>query len=368
MRPALGSLQGQGGEARGVTTVLVVDDDASVRALVCAWLGRADVHCLEAVDGPSALHLATSCAATIDCIVLDVMMPGFDGFELLERLAATPDTAHIPAILLTARAGTDEEVVAALDVGAVDYLEKPFSGRILVAKVLAAAQRTKRERSLRGALAYAETHAAIDPLTGIFNRQHLDQRLREEAAVATRHHMPFSIVLIDLDHFKSINDTFGHPEGDRVLVHVADVMKSALREEDCAFRYGGEEFVLMLRNCNVTAATVVAWRLRQALRDRRIRLGNEVPRIITFSAGIASANEANGFASESLLRRADSALYRAKRGGRDRAEVEHVANVGQGVASDFSVHEEQEEPAASPVSSAIRPTVHLADEEDKRVS
>ena len=311
--------------AASAATVLVVDDDPNMRALVRNWLEKSDVETLEATDGVSGLAIVQAALASgtvIDCIILDVMMPGLDGFDVLERLAASPTTASIPVLLLTARAGTDDDILRAMRFGALDYVEKPFSGRVLVAKVLSAAARARHERELRNALAFAEAHAAIDPLTRLFNRQHLDLRLREEAAAAKRHQRPFAVVIVDLDFFKAVNDTFGHLEGDRVLVHVAEVMKSTLREEDCAFRYGGEEFVLVLRNCSASAGMVVAWRLRQALRDRRIRLGTELPRVITFSAGIAAADSANYFDSDMILRRADAALYRAKRAGRDRAEFE----------------------------------------------
>jgi diguanylate cyclase (GGDEF)-like protein len=302
-------------------TVLVVDDDDATRTLVTRWLKKAQLDVVEAASGEAALD-AVERSAAIDAIVLDVMMPGLDGYSTLAKLKETPKGAAIPVLLLTAHANEDGDVVRGVEHGAVDHIAKPFSGPVLAAKVRAACDRGRAERELRAKLANAEQNAAIDPLTRLGNRRFFESRLREEAAFARRHSQPFALVLLDLDHFKSINDTFGHEEGDRVLVHVADAIRAILRADDAAFRYGGEEFVLMLRACDADHAVRAAERLRAALQARPIALG-EPPesRTITFSAGVASPSADNGFATEDLVARADAALYRAKRGGRDRVEI-----------------------------------------------
>jgi two-component system cell cycle response regulator len=302
--------------------VLVVDDDDDTRALTVRWLKNAKLNVLEAAGGEAGLELAVSGANTIDAIVLDVMMPGLDGYATLKQLKEAPATAIIPVVLLTAHANRERDIVLGVEGGAVDHIMKPFSGPVLVAKVRQICERSRGERELRTKLRQAELTATVDALTSLGNRRHFESRLREESAHARRHHQPFALLLLDLDHFKSVNDTFGHEEGDRVLVHVADAIRSILRADDAAFRYGGEEFVLLLRACDAERGVRVAERLRGTLKARPIELGEEgVVRCVTFSAGVAGAVSSNGFACDDLVSRADAALYAAKRAGRDRIEI-----------------------------------------------
>jgi two-component system cell cycle response regulator len=303
--------------------VLVVDDDEALRALVVKWLSNAGLACVEARSGEEALERAAAMAEGLDAIVCDVMMAGIDGFVVLEHLKADARTAAIPVVLLTAHANAEGDIVRGAEGGAADHLGKPFSGPVLVAKVQALVARGRAERSLQRKLAFAEKHATLDALTGLFNRRQFERRLKEEASNARRHHRPLALLLFDLDHFKLVNDTFGHAEGDRVLQHVADVTRAALRTEDSAFRYGGEEFAVVLRDCAAAAAVRVAERIRAELRRAPMELGPapEV-RTITFSGGIAAADASNGFDVDGLVDRADAGLYRSKRSGRDRVEVE----------------------------------------------
>jgi two-component system cell cycle response regulator len=213
--------------------------------------------------------------------------------------------------------------VRGVETGAVEHVAKPFSGRVLAAKVLALVTRGRAERSLEKKLLFAETNARVDALTGLFNRRHFEARLREEGAHARRHSRPLALVLVDLDHFKSVNDTYGHEEGDRVLKHVGGAIPTVLRAEDSAYRYGGEEFVILLRDCDAASAKAVGGRLRARLIATPITLGEGAARVqktVTFSGGFAAAEVSNGFATEDLVARADKALYRAKGAGRDRLE------------------------------------------------
>jgi diguanylate cyclase (GGDEF)-like protein len=303
--------------------VLVVDDDDALRMLVVKWLSKAGLACIEARSGEEAIERAIEIAQGLDAIVCDVMMPGLDGYGVLERLKANEATAPIPVILLTAHANTEGEVVRGAELGAVDHVSKPFSGPVLVAKVNALVNRARADRTLRNKLKFAETHATVDALTGLFNRRHFESRLRGEASNALRHQRSLALLLLDLDHFKVVNDTFGHDEGDNVLVHVAGAIRMVLRTEDAGFRYGGEEFVILLRDCDAASALEVGERMRAHLRASPIELGpGKVPRAITFSAGIAAAEAKNSFDATEMIVRADKALYCAKRGGRDRIELE----------------------------------------------
>jgi len=302
-------------------TVLVVDDDEATRRLVVHWLEGAGLACLQAHNGVTALALLRQRATDLDLVVLDVMMPGMSGFDVLKNMFADAELKLIPVIVLTAHAEDETDVVRGAALGAIDHLSKPFSGPILKAKVLRAVLQRQNERKLEMKLEEAEKLARIDPLTQLGNRQLLRERLREEAAYARRHHQPCCVALLDIDHFKAINDTLGHDAGDQALKHFSKLLAACLRREDGAFRYGGEEFVLLLRNADEKAGLLTTDRLRTALRLRPATLSDGQERFITFSAGVAVANGKNEFLTENLLSRADEALYRAKESGRNRDEV-----------------------------------------------
>jgi diguanylate cyclase (GGDEF)-like protein len=232
-----------------------------------------------------------------------------------------PVIATIPVLLLTAHADTEVDIVRGATLGATDHLSKPFSGAVLRAKVTRAVESCRARRALEGRLETAERLARIDPLTQLGNRQLFYERLREEASFAARHKSPLALVVIDIDHFKSLNDTLGHEAGDRALTHVAGVLSGALRREDGAFRYGGEEFAVLMRGVDAKAALACTTRLRAALSARPLSLPNGGSRDITFSAGVAVADASNDFLADALFARADEALYRAKESGRNRDEV-----------------------------------------------
>ncbi|NUO53861.1 MAG: diguanylate cyclase [Polyangiaceae bacterium] len=301
--------------------VLVVDDDVATRTLVTRLLEQSGFDCREATTGEEALALLRRRGETIDCIVLDVRMPGISGFDVLEAVRADPMVATIPVLLLTAHADTEVDIVRGATLGATDHLSKPFSGAVLRAKVTRAVETCRAQRVLEGRLETAERLARIDPLTQLGNRQLFYERLREEASFAARHKSPLALVVIDIDHFKSLNDSLGHETGDKALVHVAAVLGAALRREDGAFRYGGEEFVVLMRGVDAKAALACTTRLRAALAARPLSLASGASRDITFSAGVAVADATNDFFTDALFARADEALYRAKESGRNRDEV-----------------------------------------------
>ncbi len=321
-RPLDTPLPASGTTACAPGFVLVVDDDEDTRHLITRWLAHANIAFMEASSGEEAMDLADRYAESIEAVVSDVMMDGMDGFELVRRLRAASDTAHIPVVMMTGTATHESDVVRGVETGAVDYLAKPVSPHVVVAKLKALSERHRVERQLRRDLVSAQANATIDALTGLYNRWHLVTRLREETATATRHDKPYAVVMLDLDHFKSVNDTHGHAEGDRVLMHVADGVRSVLRGDDVAFRYGGEEFLLLLRACDADQAARVAARLRDWLDARPLTMGNGETLRVTFSGGIAVASAARGFISDELIERADSALYRAKRAGRNRVDLD----------------------------------------------
>ena len=299
--------------------VLVVGETGMRREVqVCLGsLGLAGAH---AERASRAIELATAMADSLDCILLDLSLAD-DAWGLLARLRAEPETAVVPVFVVADRPLGEAEQVRLVEAGALDHQARPLPEALFCAKVRAICERSRLQRELQSKLRFALENAALDPLTGLFNRRYFERRLREESAHARRHQRPFALVMMDLDHFKLVNDTYGHEDGDRVLRHVADLVTRGLREDDIACRYGGEELVLLLRATSGPAARVVANRLRATLAESPVELGGR-PRHITFSAGVAAADERNGFAVDEIVGRADAALYRAKRAGRNRVEME----------------------------------------------
>jgi len=301
--------------------VLVVDDEAPTRMLVTRWLRSAGFACKEAASGEEALRALEAEPAGCQAIVLDVMMPGMDGFEVLRAVKQNPKVNRIPVVFLTASA-TEADIVRGVEAGAADYLLKPFSGPVLVAKLKAVRERTRAELALRQSLHSAEQSATTDGLTGLHNRRSFDDRLKEMTGVASRHRESLALLMLDIDRFKSVNDAFGHPGGDVALRFVADRIRRVLRLGDFAFRYGGEEFAVLLRKCDSIGALGVYDRLRDELRKEPVSLGSGASRLLTISGGVATMEAENGFRDDDLVARADAALYRAKHGGRDKVELE----------------------------------------------
>jgi diguanylate cyclase (GGDEF)-like protein len=304
--------------------ILVVDDDGPTRALIARWLKSAGFVCAEAASGEEALELVTGDPGKYEAMVLDVMMPGMDGFDVLKQLKTRPQTNGIPVLFLTASA-TEGDIVRGVEEGAADYLLKPFSGPVLVAKLRAIRQRSRAEWMLRRKLQSAEQNATTDGLTGLLNRRSFDDRLVELSAYSVRHREPLSLLMLDIDRFKSVNDEFGHPAGDVALRFVADRVRRVLRLGDLAFRYGGEEFAVLLRKCDAIGGLGVYDRLRDELKRAPVELGRGASRSLSVSAGLATMEVGNNFREGDLVSRADEALYRAKHGGRDKVEMETPA-------------------------------------------
>jgi two-component system cell cycle response regulator len=288
--------------------VLVADDDGVTRAIVSSWLKGAGYAVIAAADGDEALKLARE--QHPDLLLVDVTMPGRDGYEVCRAIQAGSATPP-PVIFLTAHTQTDARV-AGLDAGAVDYIVKPFANEELVARVRAAL----RTKAVHDGLA---DRAARDGLTGLFNRRELDTRASQGVALAHRHDRPFSCLLLDIDHFKQVNDTHGHAAGDAVLREAAQRILDSSRISDIVGRYGGEEFVVLLPETSGEDAVLAADKLRGTLAAMPITAGAvSIP--IRASIGVAAWSDAMRTSAD-LYAAADEALYRAKELGRDRTEL-----------------------------------------------
>jgi diguanylate cyclase (GGDEF)-like protein len=284
-----------------------------VRLVIMEHLRAAGYEVSEATDGASALALLGESA--IDVLITDLSMPGLDGFEVLA--AAKERAPGIEVIILTgARADDMSAVVRALRLGAHDYLTKPpaHSDQIVLAVERAIEKKRLRDTNQR-LLQQLETLSLTDGLTGISNRRAFDQALDREVARALRHTHPLGIAMLDIDHFKLVNDTYGHEGGDEVLRAFARATLGALRKGDSLYRCGGEEFVALLPHADPVGAALAAGRMIGAAAQLELRAGPATFRI-TASAGVACLG-AGGNGPE-VLARADAALYEAKRTGRNR--------------------------------------------------
>jgi two-component system cell cycle response regulator len=302
--------------------LLIVAEEAT-RKVIAHQLTMLAMQAAHTESLERAKEIAADKAETLDCVILDLALGDVDAWGLIKELRREPETATIPVMVVLGRSPTETDMLKLIEAGVMDHIVKPLNPTLVCAKVKAISERSRMQRELKNKLRFALEYSAHDALTGLFNRRYFERRLRQESAHAKRHKRPFSIVLVDLDHFKVINDTYGHEDGDRVLCHVAELLGTCLREDDIACRYGGEEFVVLLRATPGPAARVVANRLRVSVSAKPIRLGlKEEDRHVTLSGGVAAADERNGYNVDNIVDRADKALYRAKRGGRNRVEME----------------------------------------------
>ncbi len=292
--------------------ILAIDDSEDIHDLLDVRLRSEGVLIHHAFDAAEGIKKAVELQP--DLILLDVDLPGSSGFDVCIALKADPRTAALQIIFLT---GSTDVVskVRGFELGAVDYVTKPFDAAELRARVRAAL-RTKRYQDL------LSIRAQIDGLTGAYNRAYLDRRLGDEVARTRRYGSSFSLVMADLDHFKRLNDGYGHPFGDRVIQGFAEILLSEVRTTDAVCRYGGEEFALLLPETSAAEAMVLVERIRARMRQLDLRpRGEPVPVTASFGLTDTTASPGDQISSEILLGYADAALYQSKHAGRDCAHI-----------------------------------------------
>jgi diguanylate cyclase (GGDEF)-like protein len=290
--------------------VLIVDDEPANIHLLAAAL-RDGYELSFATTAMRALELAAG--AALDLILLDVVMPGMDGFEILRRLKADPTTRGVPVIFVTSLGEVAEEEHG-FALGAVDYITKPASPPIVRARVQTHIE-LKRQRDL------LEQRAAIDGLTGIANRRRFDEVLQARWQRALRTDTPLGLMLLDVDHFKQFNDAYGHVSGDDCLRRVALALASEFsREGELAARFGGEEFAVLLAHDDVEAAARRALDCVRALRIAHAHSGAGA--WVSVSGGALAMHATGATSAHALIEAADGLLYAAKGAGRDRVVIE----------------------------------------------
>jgi diguanylate cyclase (GGDEF)-like protein len=295
--------------------ILVVEDSRLTRTLIRAQLEDQGYAVLEAADGVEALDAARRDRPHV--ILLDVELPRLDGYGVLDAIRADPELRDTPVVFITGRTGA-EDVAAGLRRGAHDYLRKPFEQSELLARVHVALRTRALQVELRDHNAQLERLARTDPLTNLANRRHLLEEGRRQLGRAERHGVQLCVLLADVDHFKAVNDRFGHECGDVVLVEVARRMTSRLRRDDVLGRWGGEEFLVFAPHTDARGATVLAEDVREMVRRTPVAVAHGSPEV-TVSIGVAVREAADDL--DALIARADRALYEAKAAGRDAVRV-----------------------------------------------
>lgn len=298
--------------------LLIADDDATTSVLLKHWGARWGYEVISVGDGLAALT-ALQEDSSIRLCVFDWLMPGLTGPELCQQVRALPEGEYRYMILLTAKTGV-ADVVKGIEAGADDYLVKPCDPNELDVRLRSGSRVIQLQERLLATQAELRRRASHDTLTGLFNRGAICEHLVRELERETRSGEGLAVVICDMDHFKSVNDNFGHHAGDAVLVEATRRILRSLRQYDRAGRYGGEEFLVVLPGCGAESAYRVVERLRITIALNRFST-DQGDLGLTCSFGIATTREFPGLNTHELLRRADSALYRAKDAGRNRAVV-----------------------------------------------
>jgi diguanylate cyclase (GGDEF)-like protein len=301
--------------------ILIAEDDAPSRKMLQSLLTKWGYAVCTASDGDESWQILCEPEHPL-LVILDWMMPGIEGTELVRRLRLWEDNVSHYVIIMTSGSSKDASALA-LDAGADDFIAKPFNNTELRARINVGCRITRLHEALAEKIHKLESATAIithlartDELTGLHNRRSFNENFIQAISSARRHNRPLSLICIDLDHFKRVNDTFGHGVGDLVLKEFSDLLREVVRFEDIACRWGGEEFIILLPDTSLEAAATLAERIRSTFELQR---GSAAPLVVTASFGVVQLQ--NGNDGDDLIRRVDGALYAAKREGRNRVII-----------------------------------------------
>jgi diguanylate cyclase (GGDEF)-like protein len=299
-------------------SVLIIDDSEAVRERIIKTLESFNLfeRYYEAEDGLEGFKKLLS--SPVDIILCDLEMPRIDGFKFLNMMKSRPELQDTPVIMLTSRDDRDLKIKG-LEQGASDYITKPFDAEELVARVRIHLKIKNLQDDLKRTNELLLELSNTDHLTGIFNRRYLMEALGKEVQRNLRKGGDLSLIILDIDHFKQVNDAYGHLQGDSVLQKVAQLLQKELRAYDTAARYGGEEFIAVLPDATLEEATCVANRVRTSVHTNRFS-GPLSKLSLTVSIGVAWFSSPGCTTVDSFIKLADDALYRAKVNGRNRVE------------------------------------------------
>jgi two-component system, cell cycle response regulator len=305
-------------ERKNGNRILIAEDDSVSRRMLQAFLTKWGYEVISVGDGTEASKLLGG-ENSPTLAILDWMMPGMEGPEICKRVRGLADRPYTYILLLTARA-QKEDLLRGLESGADDYLTKPFDAHELRARLHVGQRILDLQSRLIAAGEELRFQATHDPLTGIYNHGVVVESMNREAARQRREGGTFGIVLIDVDHFKRINDTYGHVAGDAVLRELAKRMTACVRPYDTVGRYGGEEFLIVAPSSTADGVLRLAERVREAADSVPFNTSGR-PVHVTVSCGVSLGGKESSLDTETLLQTVDAALYRAKRNGRNRSEL-----------------------------------------------
>ena len=296
-----------------MTRILIVDDDRAVCNMLAQMVAQSGHEAVAASTFQDALRLYREHKP--DLVLLDVMMPTIDGYKMAKLLRREVG-GFVPIILLTALDDLESKR-RGMEAGADDFLTKPVTALELKIRVSSLLRIKTLTDQLEKANVQLEELAVTDPLTTLRNRRYLYQELEREFNRARRYGHPLAVMMLDIDHFKRVNDTWGHQTGDRVLHLLGEVLKASTRNTDLVGRFGGEEFMVIAPETGFDVVEIVAERIHVNVKQRSMAEGGGIPSVTT-SIGVATTEHPEAGSTDELVRQADEALYRAKREGRDR--------------------------------------------------
>jgi len=304
--------------AKSENQVLVVDDSPIYQHLIAAYLREWGFKIVSATNGVEAWEILRRPGAPV-LALLDWVMPGMDGVELCRKLRNQEGReGYVYTILLTAK-NSRADLLKAMEAGVDDFLSKPFDELELKARLLVGKRIVALQQELIAAREAMRAAATYDGLTGLLNRREIVECLNRELTRGRREKHPVSLILADIDYFKRVNDQYGHMVGDEVLKEIAHRLTAGVRAYDRVGRYGGEEFLVVMPNCDLISAFTRADEIRGLISRKAVQAGT-VATSITISMGLAVANGMSELAPETLLHQADLGLYKAKQNGRNRVE------------------------------------------------
>lgn len=296
--------------------VLLVEDNAAHSKVMMEKLSElyeADL----ARDAEKAMELTKT--NEYDVILVSTELNSTQGLHLASYLKGREETRHVPLIILVNESRT-QTMLKALELGINDYLLLPLNTGEMMARVKTQLRRKKYHDALYANYAQNASEQLTDPLTHLYNRSFMDAHLKNQVALAQKRNKPFTLILTDVDHFKPVNDTYGHETGDEVLYGLARVLVRSIRTADMAARFGGEEFALLLPETDLLSATVVTDRVRKMVESQQFRVSHDIGSL-NMTVSIGAAELRKGESAADLLKRADEALYRAKQGGRNQVQL-----------------------------------------------
>ena len=300
------------------STLLIVDDtETNVDILVELLSDLYEI--VVALDGERALKILDEQA--VDLILLDIMMPEMDGYEVCKRVKQNEKTHDIPIIFITAK--TDEaSIEKAYDVGGMDYISKPFKPKELFARIKTQLHIRALIEELESSKCELKRLSETDPMTNLYNRRYFNDASKTIMELAKRDKTPLTVVMLDIDKFKKVNDTYGHDVGDDILISIANILLEMTRKSDLDCRFGGEEFILLLPETSLEGSIVIAEKIRKKVASFSLALKDDREVSVTVSLGVSQIDMQHDLSIAPAIKRADIALYKAKESGRNKVCVE----------------------------------------------